>query len=317
MVVPDLKHHKSSTEFPVKPFLKWAGGKGQLIDQISPLFPEQLKSGNIDTYFEPFIGGGAVFFHIAQKYKINKAVICDVNEELIITYNSIKKDVNSLINELKILKDEYLSYDKENRQLFFYRVRNIFNKNKDLFDFKNYSKDWILRASQIIFLNKTCFNGLFRVNSKGYFNAPSGRYNNPLILDQENLINISNLLNKINTEIILGDFEIIYEKVNSNDFVYLDPPYRPLNKTSSFKSYSKFDFNDKEQIRLRDFFSKLNKKGAKLMLSNSDPKNENTDDNFFDEIYNEYNIQKVFATRIINSNAKKRGKISEILVMNY
>lgn len=285
MDFPGLKLYESITTSTVKPFLKWAGGKGQLIEQISPLFPEQLKYGKIETYFEPFIGGGAVFFHIAQRYKINKAVICDVNEELIITYNSIKKDVKLLINELKNLKNEYLSYDKENRQLFFYQVRDMFNKNKDLFDFKNYSKDWVLRAAQIIFLNKTCFNGLFRVNSKGYFNVPSGKYNNPAILDEQNLINISNLLNKIDTEIIWGDFEIIDNKVNSNDFVYLDPPYRPLSQTSSFKSYSKFDFNDKEQTRLRDFFAKLNKKGAKLMLSNSDPKNENPNDNFFDEIY--------------------------------
>ncbi|MBC7475513.1 MAG: DNA adenine methylase [Candidatus Sericytochromatia bacterium] len=317
MVVPDLRLHESNTTFTVKPFLKWAGGKGQLIEQILPLLPEQLKSGKIETYFEPFIGGGAVFFHIAQKYKINKAVICDVNEELVITYNSIKKDAKLLINELEILKEEYLLYDQENRQLFFYKIREIFNKNKDSFDFKNYSKDWVLRAAQIIFLNKTCFNGLFRVNSKGYFNVPSGRYNNPAILDVQNLINISNLLNKINTEIIWGDFEIIDEKVNKNDFVYLDPPYRPLNQTSSFKSYSKFDFNDKEQTRLRDFFTKLDKKGAKLMLSNSDPRNENPNDNFFDEIYNEFRIERVFATRMINSNAEKRGKISEILVMNY
>ncbi len=317
MVVPNLKSHEINATFTVKPFLKWAGGKGQLIEQISPMFPEQLKCGKVETYFEPFIGGGAVFFHIAQKYKINKAVICDVNEELVITYNSIKNDVKLLINELEILKEEYLLYDQENRQLFFYRIREVFNKNKDSFDFKNYSKNWVLRAAQIIFLNKTCFNGLFRVNSKGYFNVPSGRYNNPKILDQKNLINISNLLNKINTEIICGDFNIIDEKVNNNDFVYLDPPYRPLSQTSSFKSYSKFDFNDKEQIRLRDFFTKLDKKGAKLMLSNSDPRNENPNDNFFDDIYNQFNIERVFANRMINSNAEKRGKISEILVMNY
>lgn len=313
----DLKLHENNTRLTVKPFLKWAGGKSQLIEQISPMFPEQLKNGKIDTYFEPFIGGGAVFFHIAQKYKINKAVICDVNEELIITYNSIKKDVKLLIDELITLKEEYLLYNQENRKLFFYKIRELFNKNKDSFDFKNYSKDWVLRAAQIIFLNKTCFNGLFRVNSKGYFNAPSGRYNNPSILDEQNLINISNLLNKIDTEIILGDFEVIDKKVKKNDFVYLDPPYRPLNQTSSFKSYSKFDFNDKEQTRLRDFFTKLNKKGAKLMLSNSDPKNENTEDNFFDEIYNEFRIERILATRMINSKAEKRGKISEILVMNY
>ncbi len=307
----------SNTILTIKPFLKWAGGKGQLIEQISPMFPEQIRYGKIETYFEPFIGAGAVFFHIAQKYKIKKAVISDLNEELIITYNSIKKDVKSLINELEILKEEYLLYDQENRQIVFYKIREIFNKNKDSFDFKNYSENWTLRAAQIIFLNKTCFNGLFRVNSKGYFNVPSGRYNNPAILDKQNLINISNLLNKIDTEIILGDFEMISEKVNKNDFVYLDPPYRPLNQTSSFNSYSKFDFNDKEQIRLRDFFIKLNKKGAKLMLSNSDPRNEKPDDNFFDEIYNEFRIERVFASRMINSNGEKRGKISEILVMNY
>ncbi len=299
-----------------KPFMKWAGGKGQLIEKLANLFPPEMKAGKITKYAEPFIGGGALFFYIAQNYpSIESFAITDVNEELILAYKTIQKDVESLISFLAALEKKYHSLDRDEQKNFFYQQRADFNKKRTEIDFKNYHDNWIERTATIIFLNRTCFNGLFRVNSKGEFNVPFGDYKNPKICDPENLRAVSELLQK--TQIECGDFTASKEFVDENTFVYFDPPYRPISKTASFTSYSKFDFGEKEQKRLAEYFSFLSRKNAKLMLSNSDPKNEDPEDHFFEDLYYEFRIERVDAARMINCDGNKRGRIKELVIMNY
>ena len=224
-------------------------------------------------------------------------------------YKVIKEKVQKLVDKLKIFENEFLVKDKEDRKIYYYEKREQFNKLK----LENNSEE-VKRATLMIFLNRTCFNGLYRVNKKGLFNVPMGDYKNPKICDEENLINISKKLK--NVDIIYGDYKKSYDFVDENTFVYFDPPYRPLNQTSSFTSYTEYTFGDKEQIELSEYFKLLNEKGAKLLLSNSDPKNENIEDNFFDDLYKEFDINRIEASRAINSNGGKRGKITEILVNN-
>jgi len=298
-----------------KPFLKWAGGKTQLLQKFSDYFPQELKNGKIENYYEPFLGSGAVFFFIKQNYPIKKAFLTDINEELILTFNVVKSDVTELIEELKSIKEKYISLKQNEQELFFYHIRDTYNQNKTNIDFNNYSPKWISRAAQMIFLNKTCFNGLFRLNRKGEFNVPFGRYKNPKILNEENLLRCSEELQI--ADIFLTDFENIKDYITSKSFIYFDPPYRPISKTSSFTSYSKFDFNDDDQIRLANLFKDLGVNGNKLMLSNSDPKNENPLDNFFDEQYKSFTIRRVKAVRMINCKGDKRGAINELIITNY
>ena len=298
----------------VKPFLKWAGGKGQLLKQFEKYYPKELKEGKITKYCEPFIGSGAVFYHIMQTYDIKESLIIDVNQELILAYKTIKKDVEGLIHSLANLEDTYLAKKKEERKAFFYEVRESFNNNLEKINFDRFANNWIERTMQTIFLNRTCFNGLFRVNSKGEFNVPFGDHVNPKICNGTNLREVSELLQ--NTKIKRGDYSISEEYIDSKTFVYFDPPYRPLNKTSHFTSYSKFEFTDDEQNELALFFKKMDEKGAKLLLSNSDPKNEDPEDNFFEDAYQSYKINRVKASRSINSKADKRGKINELLITN-
>ena len=290
----------------VKPFLKWAGGKGQLIDEIEKFYPFDKK---INKYAEPFIGGGAVLFDILNKFELEKIYISDVNKELVNCYIVIKENVHELIKKLKKLEDEFLVRGKEERKIYYYEKREKFNKLK----LEN-NNEKINRATLMIFLNRTCFNGLYRVNKKGLFNVPMGDYKNPKICDEENLINVSNKLR--NVEIIYGDYRKSYDFIDENTFVYFDPPYRPLNQTSSFTSYTEYIFGDKEQIELSEYFRILNKKGAKLLLSNSDPKNVDINDEFFDNLYKEFDIKRIEASRAINSKGSKRGKVTEILVNN-
>ncbi len=290
-----------------KPFLKWAGGKGQLLNTFDNMFPDELTEGKIKTYIEPFVGGGAVLFYVLQNYQIKKAFINDINKELINCYRCIKADVEEVINQLEILEKEYLSC--EDRVNYYYRVRNRYNEIK-LNGHEDYEK-----CADFIFLNKTCFNGLYRVNKDGKFNVPHGKYKNPLICDKENLKLCSKLLQKV--EISFGYYEQVLDKVDKNTFVYFDPPYRPLIEKNSFVSYDKSGFDDNDQIKLADNYKKLNKKECLLMLSNSDPKNTNEEDNFFDNIYKGFEIERVFAKRMINCQASKRGDITEIVVMNY
>ena len=290
-----------------RPFLKWAGGKSQLINTFDELLPQQLKNGEVDTYIEPFVGGGAMLFHILQKYDIKKAYINDINKELINCYRCLKANVLEVINHLKFLGKDYLQ--SEDRTKYFYKVRNRYNEIH-LNGHLDYEK-----CADFIFLNKTCFNGLYRVNKEGKFNVPHGKYKNPLICDENNLMLCSELLQKV--EITFGSYEQVLDKANEKTFIYFDPPYRPLVENSSFTSYDKSGFNDDDQIQLAKNYKLLNEKKCVLMLSNSDPKNINKEDNFFDNLYNGFYIERVYAKRMINCQASKRGNITEIVVMNY
>jgi DNA adenine methylase len=273
-----------------KPFVKWVGGKRQLLTQfrLMNLYPPEKFDTKNGRYFEPFVGGGAVFFDLLPE----TAYLSDLNNELVITYNVIKNDVENLI---KLLKKHKL--DKE----YFLKIRS--QNPEKLSD--------INTASRFIYLNRTCFNGMYRVNSKGGFNVPFGKYENPLICDENNLRKASKSLK--NVEIKKQDYKEVLKKAKKGDFVYFDPPYYPVSKTASFTSYTKESFLDKEQIELRDTFVELHKRGCFVMLSNSDTP-------FINKIYSEpkgLRITKVQAGRAINSDASKRGKITEVLVTNY
>ncbi|MBF2066205.1 MAG: DNA adenine methylase [Calothrix sp. C42_A2020_038] len=308
----------TSNQPAAKPFLKWAGGKGQLLEQISSYFPQSLPNGSIKRYVEPFVGGGAMFFYLASscyQSSINEFFIYDINPELILAYKTIKKDVYALIDALLKIQAKYWSLSDIEKTKYFYYIRNLFNSQRKNIDFNVFSSNWVERAAQIIFLNRSCFNGLFRVNSKGDFNVPCGKYKKPLICNADNLKVISLVLQK--THIELGDFTKCKEFVDGETFVYFDPPYRPISSTANFTGYSQNIWHDSEQFRLRDFFDELHLRGAQLLLSNSDPKNENINDNFFEDAYSTYRIERVRAARKINCNASKRGQINELLIMNY
>jgi DNA adenine methylase len=298
-----------------KPFLKWAGGKSQLLEQIANFLPEELIIGSIKKYIEPFIGGGAVFLHLAQCYKIEEFLIFDINTELVLAYKTIQNHVDELIHVLLNLQNKYLSLDEQERTHFFYEIRTQFNRQRHQIDFQKTNQQAIERTAQIIFLNRTCFNGLFRVNSKGDFNVPVGRYKNPTICDSENLKAVSQVLQR--TQIYQGDFTECERFVDQYSLVYFDPPYRPLSRTANFTAYAQQTFDDTEQLRLRDFFALLDRKGAKLILSNSDPKNKDLTDDFFEIAYGNYQLKRVQAKRRINCNASKREEINELLITNY
>ena len=266
------------------PIVKWVGGKRQLMFELLKNMPE-----NYNRYFEPFIGGGALFFELQP----DNAYISDMNEELINLYQVVRDNVDELITDL-----QKHDISKE----YFMEIRNIDRTE----EYKSWSN--VKKASRFIYLNRTCFNGMYRVNSKGEFNVPFGHYKNPKILDENNLINCSNLLQR--TEIKHADFSEILKKVKKGDFVYFDPPYVPLSETSSFTSYTKDGFDIDMQFKLRDVCDELDSMGVKFLLSNSDTKLVN-------ELYENYNIKKVFASRQINANADGRGKITEVLVRNY
>ena len=296
-----------STE--AKPFLKWAGGKGQLLSQLAAHLPQQIN-GEPFTYIEPFVGGGAMLFYMLQHFaNIRKAVINDVNEDLILTYRTIRDDVEMLIGVLSQMEHEYLAIDShEERSVKFYDVREQYNRHVG---------DGIARAAQLIFLNKTCFNGLYRVNGKGVFNVPFGRYANPTICNAPLLRADCQLLQQANIEICQGDYQQTITNVEGLTFVYLDPPYRPLDATSSFTAYAKGDFNDDDQKKLAAFCSLLSDRGCMWMESNADCSAKNPADTFFEDLYKDYYIYRVNATRYINANASKRGKLTELLIKNY
>lgn len=299
-----------------KPFLKWAGGKGQLLEDLNKRLPPKiLKEEKIDRYIEPFVGGGAFFFFLRSNYYIKEAILIDINKELIVGYKVVQNDVEKLISRLEKIESKFLKLSQEERKDFFYYVRKKYNEQKKYFNYEQYDSSWIERASYLIFLNKTCFNGLFRVNSKGEFNVPFGKYTNPTICDTLNLLEANKALK--NTKIICADFEESKKYVEKNTFIYLDPPYRPLNSTSYFTSYSENGFDEKDQIRLAQFFRDVDKMGAFLMLSNSDPKVVDEKDNFFDKLYSGFNIERVNAKRTINRDSTKRGTINELIIRNY
>lgn len=289
-----------------KPFIKWVGGKTQLLDDIKNSLPKDLDKRGSLTYIEPFVGGGAVLFWILQEYpNITRAVINDINAELICTYRVIKNDVNTLIAELSRLQAEYLPLSAEDRKDYYLAQRALFNTK---------STTDVQTAALFIFLNRTCFNGLYRVNSKGEFNVPHGKYSNPRICDEATLRADAVLLQKV--EILCGDFAQTGEYAGQNVLYYFDPPYRPLTETSAFTSYATGGFDDAEQIRLRDFCDEIARNKSMFVASNSDPKNVDSEDRFFDKLYEMFNIKRVSAARMINSKADGRGSISEIMISN-
>ena len=292
-----------------KPFLKWAGGKGQLLSQLSEHLPERISKEPF-TYIEPFVGGGAMLFYMLQHFgNIKKAVINDVNEDLILTYRTIKDDVEALIANLDRLEKDYLSItDQNGRSQIFYDVRERYNQRIG---------DSVERASQLVFLNKTCFNGLYRVNRRGQFNVPFGKYANPTICNAKLLRADSQILQSAQVEICQGDYVQTMQHLDGLTFVYLDPPYRPLDATSSFTAYAKGDFNDDDQRALAGFCHQLNDAGCYWMESNADCSAKNPEDTFFEELYKDYRIERVYASRFINANPEKRGKLTELLIKNY
>ena len=301
--------YSKNDEKKVKPFLKWAGGKGQLLSEIEKYYP--FADWKITKYAEPFVGGGAVLFDVLGRYELKEVYISDVNAELINTYCTIRDDSDELISMLKVMQNEFVPLDTEHRKTYYMDKRERFNNLKVNVD----AKLNIEKAALMIFLNRTCFNGLFRVNKKGFFNVPMGSYKNPLICDETNLQVVAEKLKKVT--IVCGDYRESSEFIDDKTFVYFDPPYRPITDTASFTAYTENLFNDKEQIELSKFVDKMHRKGAKIVISNSDPKNSNAEDDFFDNIYSAYKIKRVEATRMINCNSESRGKIKELLISNF
>lgn len=296
------------TKVKAKPFLKWAGGKTQLLTTIDSFLPETFSHEENITYIEPFVGGGAMLFFLLQKYpNIKKAVINDINPHLVNTYKVIRDMPHLLIEYLTDLQSAYrnlIGYDTQKE--FYLNIRNKFN-NENMTD--------IEEAAYMIFMNRTCFNGLYRENSKGGFNVPFGRYSNPTICDDSLILSDSEILQRV--EILNGDFSQTRDFINGYTFIYFDPPYRPLDATSSFNSYVKEVFDDNEQRRLHGFFAELSANGCYEMLSNSDGRGRNESDTFFDELYQDYTIERVYAKRCINANPSKRGALTELLIRNY
>lgn len=292
-----------------KPFLKWAGGKGQLLDTLRTYYPEGLST-TITKYCEPMVGAGAMLFDILNNYDLDEVMICDSNAELINTYIELKNNVSELIQLLQQFEKEHLTKEGEQRKEYYYSQRELYNSL-----IAKKTANATLKAALFIYLNKTCFNGLYRVNRRGEYNVPMGSYNNPTICDIENLLLVSKRLEKVT--VIAGDYKQTESFIDNKTFVYFDPPYRPLSKTAEFTSYTETEFNDENQIELAQYIKHLSDKGAKILASNSDPKNTNPDDNFFDDLYKPLKIERVNAKRAINSKGSKRGNVSELLICNY
>lgn len=294
----------------LKPILKWAGGKTQLLDEISHAYPTGFGE-SIKRYAEPFVGGGAVLLDILSKYDLDAVYISDVNAELINMYMVVRDSVDDLIFLLSGYQAEYLALDKDGKKQYYYQKRNDFNgliANGE-------SKSGILSAALFIFLNRTCFNGLYRANKNGLFNVPKGDQENPLICNEENLRAVSAAL--ANVQIVCGDYSAAKAFIDKNTLVYLDPPYRPLKGRDSFISYTETEFDDSCQRALAGFIEEISAKGAYVILSNSDPKNVDQEDDFFEDLYADYDIQRINAKRKINRNADHRGYITELLIKNY
>lgn len=294
---------------PVKPFVKWAGGKGQLLPVIASYYP--FERSGIRKYVEPFVGGGAVLFDILNKHDLDEVYISDINADLITAYCVVRDSVEDLIEMLLAIQQEFLPMPTEERKACYLEKRERFNF------LKISNADWaaIEKAALMIFLNKTCFNGLYRVNKKGLFNVPMGIYKSPTICDEKNLRNISEKLKVVT--IHCGDYQDSLDFIDEKTFVYIDPPYRPISVTANFTSYTDVTFDDDAQIALAQFAGQLDRRGAQFVISNSDPTNHNDYDRFFDDMYSSYTIRRVEATRMINCDSKSRGKIRELIISNF
>ncbi len=280
----ELKLPTYRTRLSLKPFVKWAGGKRQLLPELLKRVPKTFQ-----VYFEPFLGGGALLFALQPQ----KAVVGDINYDLVNAYKVIKHEVLKLIEILE-------QHQKKHSEEYYYKIRKI-DKN---------SLNNVERAARFIYLNKTCYNGLYRENSKGEFNVPIGRYKNPTILDRENLLAISEYLNSADVKIIHGDYKHIVACAKKGDFVYFDPPYVPVSVTANFTKYTKSDFTLEDQKELAQVFRQLADNGCYVMLSNSDTE-------IVRELYKEFNIDQVSANRFINSNSQKRKNHTELIIRNY
>ena len=285
-----------------KPFIKWVGGKTQLLGEIRRHYPER-----IDKYCEPFVGGGAVLFDVLSSFRPSEVLINDINPELINTYRHVKDNTEELIERLRMLEDEYYSLD--DKKSCYLKMRTRFNR------LIVSASNTVEKAALFIALNKTCFNGLYRVNAKGLFNVPYNNARHPLICDEENIRACGELLK--NTIITNGDYRKTASFIDENTFMYVDPPYRPLTASSSFTSYNESGFTDENQIELGEFLLEMKQRGAMVLLSNSDPKNTDTTDNFFDNLYKDFSIERVSASRMINSKGAGRGAVSELLISSF
>ena len=288
-----------------RPFIKWVGGKTQLLPEIRQRYPE-----NIIKYCEPFVGGGAVLFDVLQTFHPNEVLINDINPELINLYENIRDNCEPLIQLLEYFQTEYLETPEADRQNLYLGKRATYNH----FIEERNPEHNLEKAALFIYLNKTCFNGLYRVNRNGLFNVPFNRAKNPLICDSENIRECSQLLQ--NVQMHVGDYSYCRDFIDENTFVYLDPPYRPLTESSSFTSYNENGFSDVQQIELGNFITEMAHRGALIVASNSDPHNANEQDEFFDNLYADFNIERVQAARMVNSNARRRGPINELLISN-
>lgn len=295
-----------------KPFVKWVGGKGQILPQLERALPAELYRNDF-CYIEPFVGGGAMLFFMLQHFRnIRKVVINDINDNLTNVYRVIKQNPDALVSQLKQIEHSYLSIDNyEEQKAYYLEMRRRFNDEQ---------MDSVDKSALLLFLNRTCFNGLYRENSKGKFNVPFGRYTRPTICNEDVIYADSELLNKFDVTILSGDYKQTagYIDGHSLNFFYFDPPYRPISATSSFNSYVKESFNDESQRELADFCRQLAGRDNVLwMLSNSDSRSQNPQDTFFDDVYKGFNIERVYASRMVNANGSKRGKLTELLISNF
>lgn len=310
-----------STKHVAKPFLKWAGGKKQLLPEIKNKYPKELFNNKINTYIEPFLGGGAVLFDILNNYDVKNITVNDINRDLIYTYLTVRDNCSELVSLLHLYENEYLVLDDEQRKIYYYDKRSLYNKIKlqNFMFYNSKDKDIVLLGSLLIFLNRTCFNGLYRLNRKGEFNVPIGNYKNPQICNAENLYNVSKSIQKV--KFFNGNYFDLDINPEVKSFIYLDPPYRALPNTSSFTTYFNSDFGEEEQISLANWIVSISSENTYVLTSNSDPHNTDERDDFFLENYKGLtpisSVEKVFAKRNINSNAKKRGNITELLIKNY
>lgn len=300
----------TARETALKPFVKWAGGKSQILDEIRRKYPDGIGT-KINKYAEPFVGGGAVLFDILSRYQYNISdiYISDINRELIQTYIAIRDNIDEVICSLQTIERSYLDSNDIVRKEIYYSARDRFNV------LKTAKSETVELASLFIFLNRTCFNGLYRVNSHGAFNVPQGSYKNPTICDERNLQAVSEKIQGVT--IVCGDYRKSRDFIDSNTFAYFDPPYRPLSPTANFTSYTENSFEDKEQIELAAFIDEMSERNAWVVASNSDPQNVDSTDDFFDRLYCRHTIARISASRAINSKGASRGKISELLIASY
>lgn len=279
-----------------------------MLGEIRKRYPQ-----NLGTYFtkfcEPFVGGGAVLFDLLP-LGFDSIYISDTNRELINTYNIIKSNISALVNQLAPIQAHFWALNAEQRKHYYYSKREEFNNLKSNWD----ESSSLFKAALFIFLNRTCFNGLYRVNSRGLFNVPMGAYKMPLICDEDNLRQLHHSLQNIN--IHCASYEQSSDFIDDRTFVYIDPPYRPLTATANFTAYNETPFDDAQQIALAQFIEHISDRGARVLVSNSDPKNSNVSDDFFDKLYNAFKIDRVLAKRMINCNGVSRGSISELLITN-